>query len=85
MIKLELLYFSADYCGPCKSFYPVVEEFCKEHDIELDKLDVFDAHDLAVYYKVAAVPYIVFIKNDEEIYKGAGVKSKKELKTLCGF
>lgn len=85
MTKVKLLYFSADYCGPCKSFYPVVEEFCKEHDVELSKLDVFEADDLSAYYKVGAIPFLVAIKDGKELYRGAGTRTKKELKALCGF
>lgn len=79
--KIEVLYFSASWCGPCKMFKPVFEQFANEHsDIECKYIDV--NNDEAEQYNdlfIKAVPTVVFLKDGREQARLSGAKSKKLL------
>lgn len=56
-----VIVYSAPWCGPCKSYKPMLEAWAAERGIPLAQVDV-DAHrDLAVSAKVRAVPTTVFV------------------------
>lgn len=79
--KIKILYFSAAWCGPCKMFKPVFEQFVAEHpEVESKYIDV--GEDEAEEYNhlfIKAVPTIVFLKDGKEHSRLSGVKSKKML------
>ena len=82
--KIEALYFSATWCGPCKMFKPVFEQFIAEHpEVESKYIDV--GEDEAEQYNhlsIKAVPTIVFLKNGSEEARVSGAKSKKALEQV---
>lgn len=72
--------FYADWCGPCKSLAPILESVAEERNIELKKINVDDDKDeLGVKYGVRSVPTVVVIKDDKEIGRFIGTKSKSDL------
>ena len=53
-------YFSATWCGPCKSFKPVMNEIASEgHSVQF--IDVDESPDLAQQYNVRSVPTVVIL------------------------
>lgn len=77
--KIEVLYFSAPWCGPCKMFKPVFEQFANEHtDVDFKNIDVEQAEGYESF-RVMALPTIVFLKDGKEQARLTGVKSKKLL------
>ena len=78
--KTVLIDFYADWCGPCKMFSPIVESVAEENeDIKVVKIDVDNAQDLAIKYKVMSIPTIVVIKNGQEVNRNVGVVSKSQI------
>lgn len=78
--KTVLIDFYADWCGPCKMFSPIVESVAEENeDIKVVKIDVDNAQDLAIKYRVMSIPTIVVIKNGQEVNRNVGVVSKSEI------
>lgn len=79
--KIEILYFSAEWCVPCKMFKPIFEQFVAEHpEIESKYINV--GEDEAEEYNhlfIKAVPTIVFLKDGKEHSRLSGVMSKKIL------
>lgn len=39
-MTIKLLYFTADWCSPCKRFYPIVEVHAAKRGIELERHDI---------------------------------------------
>ncbi|EKD49495.1 MAG: hypothetical protein ACD_63C00125G0013 [uncultured bacterium] len=75
--------FFADWCGPCKAFAPILEEFSEEEKgVKVCKLNVDKAQDIAARYKIESIPTIVFFRNGEEIDRFTGLKSKEALKEM---
>jgi thiol-disulfide isomerase/thioredoxin len=77
--KIEILYFSATWCGPCKMFKPIFDQFISEHpEVECKFIDVEQSEGYE-HFRVMAVPTIIFLKNGIECERLSGSKSKKVL------
>ena len=51
-----LIDFNAKWCGPCRMLSPVLEELEEENDnISIAKVDVDEARELAMKYKISAI------------------------------
>ena len=71
-------YFSASWCGPCKTFKPVVNELIDEgHAIEI--VDVDDNQTLAQQYQIMSVPTIVVEEDGKIVDSVLGATSKDDL------
>lgn len=60
---LNLVDFSATWCGPCKMQAPILEELAGEVDYNIVKVDVDEASDIASQYNVNAVPSLMIFEN----------------------
>ena len=68
-------YFSATWCGPCKSFKPVMNEISGE-GYSVQFIDVDSQQDVAVQYGVRSVPTVVIEENGTEVTRFVGVQPK---------
>ena len=71
-------YFSAKWCGPCRTFRPMMEEIATE-GYSVQFIDVDDSHSLQEEYKVTAVPTIVIEENSIVVNRFIGVITKQQL------
>ena len=76
----QVLYFSAPWCGPCRSFKPVMESLQSEMSITF--IDVDSSPQTATQYNVRSVPTVVVLNNGMEIGRTTGVKTKDEIRAL---
>ena len=76
--------FWAEWCGPCRSVSPVVEELSGEYDGKVDfvKINVDENSDLARKYNVLSIPTLVIFKNGEVISQKVGASTKESFKTM---
>ena len=65
--KPVLVDFYADWCGPCQMLAPVIDEIAEELEGEavVCKLNVDEARDLAMEFRVATIPTLMVFKNGE--------------------
>ena len=68
--------FSATWCGPCRMLAPVVESVSEKLAGKVDfyNVDVDDAPDLAMAYRVNSVPCLVMMKNGQFVDQFIGFK-----------
>ena len=68
-------YFSATWCGPCKTFKPVMNEIAGEgHSVQF--IDIDQQQDIAAKYNVRSVPTVVIEENGVEVDRFVGGQAK---------
>jgi len=74
--------FFADWCGPCQMLTPIVEELVGEYEgkVNILKVDIDEAQEIAQEYGVTSIPTILFIRQGEVVDKLVGFQSKDALK-----
>lgn len=72
--QYSLLYFTASWCGPCKSMSPIVEGVSglMNNRFNTIKIDVDDMQTVAADYSVRSVPTLMLVKNNEIIDQRVG-------------
>lgn len=68
---VEIVYYSAPWCAPCKKLWPRVEKMAREHGFPIEKVDVSDK----VVPGILSVPTIRVYVDDELVYQGADTRS----------
>jgi thioredoxin 1 len=76
-----LVDFHAEWCGPCKTMAPILEEIKEElgDNIRIVKVDVDKNTKAAVHYGVRGVPTMILFKNGQILWREAGVMPKHEI------
>jgi len=73
----KILYFSASWCGPCKTLGPIMESLSGQ--INYQKIDVDKDQDQSIKYGVRNIPALILIENGEVKDKKVGVLSKDQI------
>jgi len=71
-------YFSATWCGPCKTFKPIMNEIAGE-GYSVQFIDVDQSQDLAAKHNVRSVPTTVIEENGIEVDRIIGSVSKQQI------
>ena len=80
---LVVVDFGANWCGPCKSLLPILDEVVNEDpNKKIVKVDIDEQEELAKEYKIMSVPTLLVFKNGEIIDKSVGLIQKDEVKAL---
>tara|TARA_B100001094_G_scaffold326405_1_gene382480 strand:+ start:163 stop:411 length:249 start_codon:yes stop_codon:yes gene_type:complete len=74
----QLLYFSAPWCGPCKSFGPTMDRVAGE-GIPVSKINIDYDATAPTKYSIKSVPTVVLVQNGQEVKRFVGVKSHQEV------
>jgi thioredoxin 1 len=73
--------FWAEWCGPCKSIAPYLEELAKDKvdQIRVAKVNVDDNPKTPVEYGVRGIPTLMLFKNGEIVATKVGAVPKSKL------
>ncbi len=74
-----LVDFYADWCGPCKTITPIVEEMAREfaeQGLTVAKVDIDKAQELAVQFGIQGVPTLLFFKDGQKVDQLVGAHPK---------
>ncbi|OON85820.1 thioredoxin [Oribacterium sp. C9] len=76
-----LVDFYADWCGPCKMMFPVVEALAEQYDgkIKVGKVNSDEEMDLATSFQVRSIPSFFLIKDGKVVENIVGAISKEAL------
>jgi thioredoxin 1 len=79
--KPTVIDFWAEWCGPCRTIAPIVEELAEEYAdrVNIGKCDVDSADDVVATYRVRNIPTLVFIKDGNVVGKHVGAISRNDL------
>lgn len=66
------IYFSADWCQPCKALGPIMEQVAKQ--VPVNKVNVDYEVTLTKQYNVTSVPTVILVENGVEKTRFTGVK-----------
>ena len=79
--KLVVVDFWAEWCGPCRSIAPYVEELAAEYEGKalIGKYNVDDDADLSAEYSIRNIPTLLFFKDGKLVDKHVGSASKADL------
>ncbi len=76
-----LIDFWAEWCGPCKSIAPVIEEISNEYNgkLKVGKLDVDQNQKTAMQYGVRSIPTMLIMKNGGVVSQIVGAVPKDNI------
>jgi thioredoxin 1 len=74
----KILYFSAAWCGPCRTLGPIMDSVAGE--VAWEKVDVDQNQELSMKYGIRNIPTLVLVDNDgNELNRSTGVMQKQQI------
>jgi thioredoxin 1 len=78
--KVVLIDFYAEWCGPCRMYGPILDEFSNDNpDIIIGKVNVDNNDNIAANYGIRSIPTTIIFKNGEVVNRVSGVITKDKL------
>ena len=79
--KLVIVDFWATWCGPCRMLSPLLDEVEEEmaDRIVVVKVNVDDADEIAMRYRIMSIPTLIFFKNGQMVDRSVGAMPKSAL------
>lgn len=78
--KLVLIDFFADWCGPCRTMAPVMEELAREfgENFKFGKVNVDTQQALATKFSILSIPTIIIFREAKEAERIIGAVPKSQ-------
>ena len=76
-----LLDFWAEWCGPCKTVSPIVEELSNDYNgkVKVTKLDVDSNPQTATNYGIRGIPTLLMFKDGSAVDQIVGAVPKQDI------
>ena len=73
--------FHADWCGPCKTQDPILDELEEDWDdrFEVEKVNVDEEQDIANEYQVRSLPTLIIENDDGIVERFVGVTQRDNI------
>ncbi|MEF8801679.1 MAG: thioredoxin [Halolamina sp.] len=79
-MSVRLKDFYADWCGPCKTQDPILDELAEEYgDVQFEKIDVDQDQETANEYSVRSLPTLVIENEDGVVERFVGVTQRDQI------
>jgi thioredoxin 1 len=79
-----VLYFTADWCNPCQRTKPFAEELVRD-GANIKFIDVDSEIEMVKTFKILSVPTYIILKNEQEVHRANGAKTKEQLRNLLNY
>mgnify|MGYP000846823914 CR=1 FL=1 len=82
--KPVLVDFYAEWCGPCKTLAPVLDELKEKYDNQINilKINIDDNPELASKYDIRSIPTLMIFKRGENFQTMKGYMGKSKVEDL---
>jgi len=79
-MSVTLKDFYADWCGPCKTQDPILEDLAEEWDsVEFEKINVDEEQEIANEYQVRSLPTLIVENDDGVVERFVGVTQANDI------
>ena len=76
----ELFYYTANWCNPCQTLGPIMDEIARQIPVRKQNIDYIDPAVLEAA-NVRNVPTVILVENGQEIKRFTGIKSNSQIIT----
>lgn len=79
-----LVDFYADWCGPCKTMAPIIEQVAKNHSgkVKVIKINVDHNQAVAQQYRIQGIPTLVLFYQGRILWRQSGVVPAHQLNQI---
>ena len=74
----ELYYYTANWCNPCQTLGPIMDEIARQIPVRKQNIDYIDPAVLTAA-NVRNVPTVVLVEDGQEIKRFTGIKSHPQI------
>jgi len=80
-MAVSLMDFHADWCGPCKTQDPILDELNEDWGdrFDLEKVNVDEEQDVANEYQVRSLPTLIVENDDGIVERFVGVTQREDI------
>jgi thioredoxin 1 len=83
---INVFYFTADWCKPCKNIKPIINEINREKDkLKFHMIDADTEKELVQRFKIQSIPTFIIINHGKEIKRLTGSQTKEKLQEFLTF
>jgi len=75
----HVLYFTAEWCNPCKRVRPIAEELDRDGIIKFQYVDADENAELCKKFEIKSIPTFILIEDGNEVRRTNGAKTKEQL------
>lgn len=73
----QLFYFSAEWCVPCQTLGPIMEQISTQ--ISVQKFNIDYEADLITKYGVRNIPTVILVENEQEVRRFTGIRTYNDI------
>jgi thioredoxin 1 len=73
----QLFYFSAEWCQPCKTLAPIMEQVASQ--IPVQKVNIDYEPDVITKFGVRNIPTVILVENGQEVRRFTGARSYNDI------
>ena len=77
-----IVQFTANWCGPCKSLKPILEDLSNRYEIDFATVDITDNAEFAKSKGIQGIPYVEVYSCGDLKDTFVGLKNKQQLEEI---